>query len=74
MRFFALIFIGLAACPAAWSRDLPRYADILSDPPPIRARAAGGNTAVQAARSRVLATQRAVKEQLRARGIRITGR
>jgi subtilisin family serine protease len=28
---------------------------------------------VQAARSRVLATQRAVKEQLRARGIRITG-
>jgi minor extracellular serine protease Vpr len=57
---------------AAWSRDLPRYAVILSDPAAIRARA-HGNAAIEAARSKVLAAQENVKAELHARGVRITG-
>jgi len=73
MRFSGLIFLGLLFTVAGWSRDLPRWALILSDPAPIRAHAAGGDRAVEAARARVRTTQHALMDQLNARGIRITG-
>jgi minor extracellular serine protease Vpr len=73
MRLFALTLITLLFTTAGWSKDTPRYALILSDPAPIRARAQGGQAAVDAARTKVLAAQAAVRSALIARGIRITG-
>ncbi len=73
MRSLVLVFITLLFSITGWSRDLPRYAVILSDPAPITARAQGGSAAVEAARAKVLAAQDAVKRELRARGVRITG-
>src|ERR1035441_5408564 len=73
MRSFAILFIALLFSMAAWSRELPRYALILSDPAPIKARAQGGQAAVEAARTKVLAAQDAVRSELNTRGVRITG-
>jgi minor extracellular serine protease Vpr len=74
MRRLALLFLLTAYFSVAgWSRDLPRYALILSDPAPIKARAEGGQAAVDAARTKVLTAQAAVRNELNARGIRITG-
>ncbi len=78
MRSFALVLIALLSSVAGWSRDLPRYAVILSDPAPIQARAQegnaqGGNAAVAAARTRVIRAQETVQRELRTRGIKITG-
>ena len=73
MRKLALVLFVLIYPIAGWSADLPRYALILSDPAPIRARAQGGQAAVDAARTTVLAAQAAVRAELNARGIRITG-
>src|SRR5579863_714207 len=73
MRSFALLFLSLLVSAAGWSRDLPRYAVILSDPAPVAARAQGGRLAIEAARARVSTAQEAVKGELRARGVRITG-
>ena len=68
-----VVFAALLFATMAWAVDLPRYAVILSDPAPITARARGGRPAVEAARTRVLAAQGVVREELRSRGIRITG-
>ena len=73
MRIPALFFLGLVFAAAGWSRDLPHYAVILSDPAPIKARAQGGTQAVESARAQVKATQHALTDELHARGIRITG-
>ena len=73
MRKLVLILFVLICPIAGWSADLPRYALILSDPAPVRARAQGGPAAVEAARIKVLAAQAAVRSELNARGIRITG-
>src|SRR5580658_8849866 len=73
MRPFIFVLFTLFFATAAWSRDLPRYALILSDPAPIEARAEGGQAAVEAARTKVLAAQAAVVSELKARGVRITG-
>jgi minor extracellular serine protease Vpr len=73
MRSLALVFLAAFFSVAGWSREVPRYALILSDPAPVRARAQGGQAAVQAAQTRVLAAQAAVVSQLKARGVRITG-
>ncbi len=73
MRKLALVLFVLFCARAGWSRDLPRYALILSDPPAIRARAQGGPAAVEAARTKVMAAQAAVRSELSARGVRITG-
>jgi minor extracellular serine protease Vpr len=73
MPRLALVLIALQFSVAGWSKDLPRYALILSDPAPIKARAEGGQAAVEAARTKVLAAQAAVASELKARGVRITG-
>jgi minor extracellular serine protease Vpr len=73
MRRLALVLLVLLFSAAGWSRELPRYALILSDPAPIKARAEGGEAAVDAARTKVLAAQAAVRDELNARGVRITG-
>src|ERR1700691_4936949 len=73
MRNLALVVLTAYFSVAGWSKDLPRYALILSDPAPIRARAEGGQAAVEAARTKVLAAQAAVRSELNARGVRITG-
>ncbi|HEX4278232.1 MAG TPA: S8 family serine peptidase, partial [Bryobacteraceae bacterium] len=73
MRSLAILSITLFFSLAAWARDLPRYAIILSDPAPITARPQGGRTAVVAARARLLPRQESMKAELRRRGIRITG-
>jgi minor extracellular serine protease Vpr len=73
MRPFIFVLFTLYFTVAGWSKDLPRYALILSDPAPIRARAQGGQAAVAAAQTKVLAAQAAVVSQLKARGVRITG-
>lgn len=72
MRSLALVFITVLLAIAGWAQDLPRYAVILSDPAPIKARAQG-IPAVEAARAKVLAAQERVKSELIARGVRITG-
>jgi uncharacterized protein (TIGR03437 family) len=69
MRAFALVPAAFLFSVTSWSRDLPRYAVILSDPAPITARAQGGQPAVEAARARVLAAQQSVREELRSRGV-----
>ncbi len=73
MRNFALIFITVLFAMPGWSKQLPRYALILSDPAPIEARAQGGKPAVEAAQAKVLAAQESVKAELRARGFAVTG-
>jgi len=73
MRKLALVFLTAYFSVVGWSRDLPRFAVILSDPAPIKARAEGGQAAVDAARTKVLAAQAAVGNELNARGVRITG-
>src|SRR5438477_12980935 len=73
MRSFALIFIILLSPVVGWSRDLTRYAVILSEPAIAAARTQGVTPAVESARARVLTAQEAMKSALRARGIRITG-
>ncbi len=73
MRIPALFFLWLVFAAAGWSRDLPRYAVILSDPAPIEARAQGGEQAVESARAQVKAKQRALMDEMHARGVRITG-
>src|SRR5579863_2735825 len=73
MRNFALIFVTVLCAMPGWSRELPRYALILSDPAPIAARAQGGSPAVEAARTKVVAAQESVKAELRARGFAVTG-
>lgn len=55
MRIPALFFLGLIFAVAGWPGDLPHYAVILSDPAPIRARAQGGDPAVESARTQVKA-------------------
>jgi hypothetical protein len=56
MRSLALVFITVLFSMAGWAGDLPRYAVILSDPAPIKARAQG-IAAVEAARAKILAAQ-----------------
>jgi uncharacterized protein (TIGR03437 family) len=73
MRNVALILITVLFAIPGWSKQLPRYALILSDPAPIEARAQGGKTAVEAAQTKVLAAQETVKTELRARGFAVTG-
>ena len=73
MRCLAILSVGLVFTASGWSRDLPHYALILSDPPPIQARALGGDGAVESARAQVKTTQRQLMDELNARGIRITG-
>lgn len=73
MRNFALVFITVLFAVPGWSRELPHYALILSDPAPIEARAQGGKPAVEAARTKVTAAQESVKAELRARGFAVTG-
>ena len=73
MRSFAILALGLILATAGWSGDLPHYALILSDPAPIKARAQGGDRAVEAARTQLKAKQHALMDELHARGIRITG-
>jgi minor extracellular serine protease Vpr len=73
MRIPALILATLFFALTGWSRELPRFAVILSDPLPTAARAQGATPAVAAARARVLTAQEAVKGELRTRGVRITG-
>lgn len=73
MRNFALIFITVLCAVPGWSKELPRYALILSDPAPIAARAQGGRLAVEAARARVVAAQESVKAELRTRGFTVSG-
>ena len=72
MRALALGFTSLFFAAAGWSRDLPHYAVILSDPATATVRAQG-SAAVEAARTRVLAAQQIVQAELRSRGVRITG-
>jgi len=72
IRAVALGFTALLFSTTGWSRDLPRYAVILSDPAPITVRAQG-SAAVEAARTRVLAAQQIVREELRSKGVRVTG-
>ena len=73
MRNPALIFIAVLFAVPGWSKQLPRYALILSDPAPIEARAQGGKPAVEAAQAKVQAAQQSVKAELRARGFAVTG-
>jgi minor extracellular serine protease Vpr len=73
MRSIAAASLFLLSAVAAEARELPRYAVILSDPAPIGARASGGNSALEAARARVMSAQEVVRGNLRAQGIRITG-
>ncbi|HWF08166.1 MAG TPA: S8 family serine peptidase, partial [Bryobacteraceae bacterium] len=73
MRCFAIASLVLLCSATGWSRDVHRYAVILSDPPPIRARAQGGRAAVEAARARLQPVQESMKSTLRARGFRVTG-
>ena len=73
MRISSILSIVLIFAALGWARDLPQYALILSDPPPIRARTQSGDRAVESARAQVKATQRRLMDQLNARGIRITG-
>ena len=69
----SILSIGLIFAALGWARDLPQYALILSDPPPIRARTQSSDRAVESARAQVKATQRRLMGELNARGIRITG-
>jgi len=73
VRATALIFITVLFAVPGWSKQLPRYALILSDPAPIQARAQGGRPAVEAAQVKVVAAQESVKAELRARGFAVTG-
>jgi minor extracellular serine protease Vpr len=73
MRSLALVFLILLFSIAGWSRDPDRYAVVLDAPAPITAHAAGGKPAVQAARARVISAQEAMRRQLQARGLKITG-
>jgi minor extracellular serine protease Vpr len=73
MRNFAIILITLLFAVPGWSKQLPRYALILSDPAPIDAQAQGGRPAVEAARTKVLAAQESLKAELRTRGFAVTG-
>jgi minor extracellular serine protease Vpr len=73
MRCFALVVTVIVFSIAGWSRDLPRYAVILSDPAAMSSRAQRGSPALEAARAKVIAGQESVKAELRARGVRITG-
>lgn len=73
MRSVPLAVVTIFCSLPGWSKDLPRYAVILSDPPPKTARAKVRTPADEAARAKVLAGQEGVKAELRARGVRITG-
>jgi uncharacterized protein (TIGR03437 family) len=73
MRCLAIAFLALLFSAAGWSRDVHRYAVILSDPAPISARAQGGRAAVESARTRLQPAQESMKTALRSRGIRVTG-
>lgn len=73
MRIGAIVSLGIVLSVSGWSREFDHYALILPDPAPIKARAQGGNAAVEQARTRVLTAQRAVEDELHTRGIRITG-
>ena len=72
MRLFATLFLLFSLTAPAWSRDPARYAVVLTDEAPARA-ARGDRLALESARTKVAAAQEAMKTQLRARGITITG-
>jgi len=73
MRSIALAVVTMFCSLPGWSKDLPRYAIILSDPAPKTDRAKVRTPADEAARAKVLAAQERVKGEFRSRGVRITG-
>lgn len=72
MRFLATVLLFLFLAATGWSRELQRYAVILTDEAPVRT-ATGDREALQAARVSVAAAQAQLKAALAGRGIRITG-
>jgi len=72
MRFFVTLFLFLYLAAPGWSRDLRRYAVVLTDEAPVRT--AGGNrVALESARTKVAAAQEQLRQTLGNRGIRVTG-
>jgi len=72
MRFIPTVLLLLCLASPSWSRDLQRYAVILTDEAPVRT-ANGDRAVLESARANVAAAQERVKAQLQARGIAVTG-
>jgi len=61
------------SCAPAWSRDLTRYAVILTDPAAATVAGRGDRAAMEAARTRIQSAHEAVKAGIRQSNIPITG-